>query len=375
MDTNVLTLAYVWVRRLLWGAGAVLAVFVILEAIHLYELLATLHAGLAWAVAGLFAAVVIGWPAWLLARYTRMPRVISPPDLPPAEEGWSEAQMQAYRRFAVRFLRNQQRNDNLDAEAKVLIPGAIERVTAAPHDLPAVELERKVQAEVDPVLAPLDAEARRLIRRASVEVALATAVSPSILLDSLITLNRNLALISRLADLYYGRPGLLGTLRIVRGVIGSAVTAGALEVVSDQLTGAVVDMTGAWSARLVGPLGQGMINGVVTMRFGAAAQVRCRSLRRPKVAWQRWRLADYRRAVTGLLNWVTEDVGPSVFDPLQKVVLWTGKATDSTVRGGATLLSYVGDKVKGVFRGKSEAEEERRRPPTGDPVLDGGLLD
>jgi uncharacterized membrane protein YcjF (UPF0283 family) len=372
--------AWTWGRRILWAAAAVFAVLIALEAIHLYELLAGVHPYLARVVAGLVGLAGIAWIGRSVWRYVRMPTVLSPPDLPALEKGWTEGQQRAYRDFAVRYLRRQERNPHLDAASKGRIPEAIRAVIAVlPAEVAsdpvraATELSARVDRELDRVLAPLDQRAKKLIRRAAVEVSLATAVSPSVLLDSLIALVRNVDLIAKLADLYYGRPGLRGTLRVLRDVLGSAVTAGALEVLTDNLSSALTEMTSSWSARLLGPLGQGTINGVVTMRLGAAARQRCRSLSTRRVLWLPWRMANYRRAASSLMSWLGEDVGPWVFGPLGKIAHWTGKATRTTVAGGSALL--------GVFRGRREgarADDSSSGPaPAGakDPLFDGGILD
>jgi putative membrane protein len=373
---SVLSRTWVWVRRLFWGAVVVMAVVLVLQLAQLYRLLHDIHPLVAVAAALVAGGALVGWVGWIVVRYLRMPRVLSPPHLPAPEEGWTSAQREAYRRFALCFLRRQARNPHLEDAFKARIPGAIERIEALRASADPAELAKQVESELQQILAPLDAVARRLIRRAAVEVAMSTAVSPSVMLDSLITLNRNVNLMAKLADLYYGRPGLPATLRILRDVLGSAVTAGALEMVSDRVSSALTEMTGSWASRLIGPLGQGMINGVITMRLGAAAQQRCRSLTGRRVTWLPWKLSNYRKAASALAAWVGEDVGPWVFGPLGKLARWTGKTTRSTVRGGAGILSSVRDRLRpGLSRREDVGEEDEPGPASlpGDPVLDGLL--
>ncbi len=327
--TATLSRAWIWGRRILWTAAAVFALVLVLEAVHLHQLLGHVHPAVAWTVTLALAAALLYLGAVAVLRYLRVPRVIAPPELPALELGWTAEQQRAYREFAVRYLRRQSRNPHLDASARVAISAAVESIGSwsppAEAATPVAEtraLSRHVDRQLDHVLAPLDEIARRLIRRTAVEVSIATAVSPSILLDSLITLSRNVNMISRLADLYYGRPGLLGTARIVRDVIGSAVAAGALEVVTDNLASAASEVTGSWSSRLLGPLGQGAVNGVVTMRIGAAARVRCRALASRRVPWRPWRIQDYRRGFARLMDWLSEDVGPRFTTPLARWLAW-----------------------------------------------------
>ena len=82
--------------------------------------------------------------------------------------------------------------------------------------------------------------------------------------------------------------------------------AGALEYVSDNVASALSEMTGAWSARILGPLGQGLVNGVVTLRIGAAARMRCRSTGGSRPRWRIWRPRDYFRALRSLQSMVQE---------------------------------------------------------------------
>lgn len=384
--TSTIARAWTWLRRILWTAAGVFAFIVVLEAIHLHELLDSVHPVLAWTVTGALALVL----AWLggraALRYVRVPRVLAPPDLPPAERGWTAAQRALYVDFALRYLERQSRNPHLDSVDLDRVTGAIATVRAltvtGDDDAAATRpLVETVERELAAVLRPLDQGAKILIRRAAVEVSIATAVSPSILLDSLITLTRNVDLISKLADLYYGRPGLWGTLRVVRDVLGAAVAAGALEVISDNVTSAVSEMTGSWSSRLLGPLGQGAVNGVVTMRLGAAARVRCRSLATPKVPWRPWRLSDYRRGLSRLMDWLSEDVGPRVTNPLGR---WFARPEVVPADGPSDLTGTAADSGRErwwrrLFRGRDREDEratsvdEYEQPR--DPLLDGDLFE
>lgn len=361
----VLARAWIWGRRILWGVLVGGTALVVLNGIHLYGLLGAVHP---WVARGTF--LVLGVLLALLAvsagwRYLRTPRVLLPPDLPASPADWNDAQREVYRRFAIRYLKRQQDNPHLPEDSRRQIPAALETVGATP----AAGLHAVVESQVDAILAPLDVLADVQIRRTAVQVATATAVSPSVMLDSLITLSRNIDLIARLADLYYGRPGLLGTLRVARDVIGSAVAAGALELVSEHVSGALAEMTGSWSARLIGPLGQGMVNGVVTMRFGAAARFRCRSLSRRRVPWRPWHLTQYRRAFVTLTRWITAEAGPSVAGPLGKFVDWTGRATGKTLRGGRKLVATVRESF-GAGEGPAPVVAE----PGEDPLLDSKLM-
>ncbi len=385
--TSTLSRTWIWLRRVLWTVAGLFAFVLVLEAIHLHQLLDRVHPVLAWTVTAALALALLYWTGRAAVRYLRVPTVLVPPDLPPAEQGWSPAQREAFREFTARYLQRQSANPHLDRVARDRIDGALLAVRRSDRDAAddaeaTLRLVETVEREVGAVLEPLDRTAKSLIRRAAVDVSIATAVSPSILLDSLITLTRNVDLISKLADLYYGRPGLIGTLRIVRDVLGAAVAAGALEVISDNVTSAVSEMTGSWTTRLLGPLGQGTVNGVVTMRLGAAARMRCRSLRTPRVPWRPWRLADYRRGLSRLMDWLSEDVGPRVTNPLAR---WFGLGEPALADGPPPENETSQEAParerwwKRVFRTRTE----RREPGTRfdeyeqplDPLFDSDVFD
>lgn len=323
--SSVLTRAWHWTRRAFAIALAVAGVVVVVEAWRILDTLASIHPWLAWGAAVLVGVPLLLWAARSAWRYARLPRVTTPPDLPPVEAGWSARDQERYRRYAVRWLRHQQDNPHLPRTERDRIPEAIEDLMRplTPEEAPdTVAAARALDARGDrwvrAVTGPLDRQAEREIRVAAVQVAAATAISPSVLMDSLITLARNLDLIARIADLYYGRPGLAGTLRVARDVLGTAVAAGAMEAITDHVTGAISEMTGSFASRWIGPLGQGAVNGVLTIRMGNAAKRRCRSFTTPRPRWSVPTIGDVRREWSRLFGWIRADLGPAFAGPFAR---------------------------------------------------------
>jgi len=321
----VLSRAWRWTRRAAWTVAIVAAAIVALEVWRTLDTLAGIHPWLAWGVGVGIGVPLLAWAGRAAWRYGRVPAVTAPPELPPIEAGWGPRDQEAFRRFAVRWLERQAANPHLPDSVKERIPEAIadlrRPLTAeeAPDTIAAARvLDARASAWIDEVVAPLDKEADRQIRVAAVQVAAATAISPSVLMDSLITLARNLDLCARLADLYYGRPGLVGTARVARDVLGTAVAAGALEVVTDHVTGTLSEMTGSWASRWLGPIGQGAVNGILTMRLGGAAKRRCRSLASRRPRWSVPTGAEFRREWRRLFGWIREDLGPAVAGPFAR---------------------------------------------------------
>jgi putative membrane protein len=138
------------------------------------------------------------------------------------------------------------------------------------------------------MLRPLDRQARALIAVSVRRVAMVTAVSPSAILDVGFVALENLAMLRRLATLFGGRPGFLGSLRLARLVLGHlAVTGGVAlgEDVVQQLIGHGL------TARLSARLGEGVMNGAFTGRIGIAAIDLCRPL--PFIEAERPKLRDF----------------------------------------------------------------------------------
>jgi putative membrane protein len=118
------------------------------------------------------------------------------------------------------------------------------------------------------LMGPLDEEARRLVTSAAKRVSIVTAVSPRAAVDILFVLVTALALLRRIADLYGGRPGTLGLLRLLRQVITHLAFTGGMAVgdgVIQQVLGHGV------AAKLSARLGEGVLNGLLTARLGLAA--------------------------------------------------------------------------------------------------------
>jgi putative membrane protein len=118
------------------------------------------------------------------------------------------------------------------------------------------------------LLAPLDAEARRLVAAAGKRVSVVTAVSPRAAIDMLFVLVNALALIRRLAVLYGGRPGTLGVLKLFRQVLTHLAVTGGVAI-TDSVLQQVVGH--GLAARLSARLGEGMLNGLLTARLGLLA--------------------------------------------------------------------------------------------------------
>ncbi len=125
------------------------------------------------------------------------------------------------------------------------------------------------------LLAPIDRAARLEIEAAARQVATVTAIVPLALADVAAALTANLRMIRRIAELYGGRSGTLGSWRLTRSVLTHLVATGAVAV-GDDLIGSIAG--GGLVSRLSRRFGEGVVNGALTARVGVAALEVCRPL-------------------------------------------------------------------------------------------------
>jgi len=148
------------------------------------------------------------------------------------------------------------------------------------------------------VLAPLDAAALREVEAAARQVATVTAIVPLALADVVAALTSNIRMIRRIAEIYGGRSGTLGSWRLTRTVFTHLVATGAVAV-TDDLIGTIAG--GGLLAKLSRRFGEGLVNGALTARVGVAALEVCRPLpftpaTKPNIA------GIVKRALTGLFS-------------------------------------------------------------------------
>lgn len=118
------------------------------------------------------------------------------------------------------------------------------------------------------LMAPLDARARTLTAASARRVALVTTVSPRALVDIAFVAFESVRLGGDIARLYGARPGVIGTWRLVGAILAHLAVTGGL-VLTD---GVVEQLLGqGLAAKLSARLGEGVVNGLMTVRVGIAA--------------------------------------------------------------------------------------------------------
>lgn len=229
-----------------------------------------------WAFTGLiaaFVAVLLGVALRELAALRRLTRI----------DGLRHAAAQA------------QETQDLNAAKSV-----VNRLDALYQDRPEAEWGRTRLAELrgdqldaegvlrlaeNELLLPLDALAQREVEAAARQVATVTALVPLALADVIAALTSNLRMIRRVAEVYGGRGGTLGSWRLTRAVMTHLVATGAVAVGDDMLEPI---LGGSILGKLSRRFGEGLVNGALTARVGVAAMEVCRPMAfgqtaRPKV--------------------------------------------------------------------------------------------
>ncbi|WP_214646778.1 YcjF family protein [Ruegeria lacuscaerulensis] len=127
----------------------------------------------------------------------------------------------------------------------------------------------------DELLAPLDEAASREVEAAARQVATVTALVPLALADVVTALAASLRMIRRIAEIYGGRAGFLGSWRLTRAVFVHLVATGAVAVGDDLLEPV---LGGSVLSKLSRRFGEGLVNGALSARVGMAAMEVCRPL-------------------------------------------------------------------------------------------------
>ena len=125
------------------------------------------------------------------------------------------------------------------------------------------------------LMTPLDARAAQLCAEAARRVSVVTALSPRALVDVLFVAAQSIRLVRRVSEVYGGRPGWLGFLRILRSVGAHLVITGGMAA-GDSLVQQALGQ--GLAARLSARLGEGVLNGLLTARVGLSAMAVCRPM-------------------------------------------------------------------------------------------------
>jgi uncharacterized membrane protein YcjF (UPF0283 family) len=376
-----------WVKVSAYSLAGLFVVILAVEAVRLYRLAAEAHplAGVATVALMLGAGALVIVPAY---RFLRVPRVVEPPRLPQAGDV-RLAHLAGEVRYLERYLDCCLRNPALAGkheaveEARGSLADLGRRIRAArrgPADRTAAldaELRDWVDATMPPLLAELDSRAERTIYEEALHVGLATAVSPNGTLDAFVMLWRSVGLASKLATLYYGRPGLLGTLAVCRDVSLATAAAAYLHNVTDSLGSLLAKSIGRAGSVVAGPAIEGITNALVLIRIGYLTQERCRSFRRWDTEARRSAiaraLAATQKVALGLTAEILRKVGTGLGFVAGAAVSGVAQVASAAAEGVASaaesakgFAKELGGRIGGFFRGKGSESPGREDEGAGE---------
>ena len=125
------------------------------------------------------------------------------------------------------------------------------------------------------LMLPLDRRVSTAIATAAKRVSVVTAVSPRAIVDVLFVAAQSVRLIREISDIYGGRPGFFGFLKLLKSVSTHIAVTGGMAV-GDSLIQQILGH--GLAARLSARLGEGVLNGFLTTRIGLSAMAVCRPM-------------------------------------------------------------------------------------------------
>lgn len=249
-----------WLGRLAWAAGGLFVTLALgLLADRIVEDLFARYAWLGWAGLALLAAFVVALIALVVREIWAVRRL---------------AQLDHLRRQAADALDTDRPADGRHVETALrhLYAGRPDLARASrslaehtPDMLDGAEIVRFTERTL---MVPLDTRVRALTAASARRVALVTAVSPRALVDVGFVVYESVRLAGAIAALYGARPGFFGFWRLTGAVLSHLAVTGGL-VLTDGLIEQLVGQGVA--ARLSQRLGEGVVNGLMTVRVGIAA--------------------------------------------------------------------------------------------------------
>jgi putative membrane protein len=122
------------------------------------------------------------------------------------------------------------------------------------------------------LLQTMDRQADQIVLQRAAQTALGTAMAVG-RMDGLIVLWQSMSLVGDISTLYAGRPGFLGTVRLLRRALAMTVLAEIAEQATELLADAIANKA---AAKLGGRTVQGFGNGLLMVRLGNALKKQCR---------------------------------------------------------------------------------------------------
>lgn len=282
-------------RTIKWTAAGIISLLALLAVGQIYlfhQLFSDIHPALGWAfvvaVTGL-CFLLIGAP---LLKFMRAPQIAEPPNVNLAAPIVNDADLFRRFDFDAAYLKNMAANPALSAQGEAIgkARADLDALKKAGGEDIARKLAEFERQRIAPLLAGLDSQVDDYIHKEALAVGSATAISMNGSIDAFIVLWRNINMISRISRLYYGRPSLRLSLLIIRDVMVAVLLSRALDDISDAAGEALGGVMSKLGGLVAGPVMDGSVNALMTLKLGYLTKRRCRS-------FEVWSKASAARAV------------------------------------------------------------------------------
>ncbi|MEZ5952826.1 MAG: YcjF family protein [Hyphomonas sp.] len=336
-------------KFLKWSVTAliVIAFFVVIgQGFLYYRMFDDVHPGLGYAyivILALILGILVGRP---LISFLAMPVAARPPAIVIDPKNPDPKALAERLKYDLKYLKMLDANPLVAEERPAIAEGIARgralldragRATNADALMISADLEAFEKEHIEALLKPLDKQVESLIHAEAVGVGVATAVSMNGTVDAFIVLWRNANLVARISRIYFGRPHLMGSLRILRDVAAIVVVSRALEDVTD-ITGDVIGgLLGRMGGLVAGPLMDGGINAMMTLKLGYLAKRRCRS-------FKGWSAGQAKAISEEALEGVKKESGSVVTDLLKAcggLTSHAARATEKALAGSKSAWGLV----------------------------------
>ncbi len=291
---------WLWIKRGSLIAGVLLSFFALMECLRAYQTLKAFHPWVGYAFMILLAGGLIALIIWCSYQIMTRPRVLTPPAFADPDQP-APNELRRYGRYLTRYLQRLAGNPNLIESTRQrarLSANTLYETLAGSGDLKTA-IEEAENLTIEPLLAELDDQAEKEVRRCVRDVMIGVTFSPYQALDLLIVIYRNLTMVTRVIRIYHSRPRASEQWKIFNDIVGVIATVNYIDMGRDLLEHLGTHVPGI--GKFVDDIAQGTGAGFMTSIVGHAAIHRCR-------AFKRWNQAEARETVYRNLKGFYSDV-------------------------------------------------------------------
>ncbi|WP_425410859.1 DUF697 domain-containing protein [Hyphococcus sp.] len=331
-------------RRIKWaviGFMSFLALLAVGQIYLFHQIFSDIHPVLGWVFILTVTALFFATVAFPLVKFFYSPSIAQPPDVDLKNPEIDSAALARRIDFDMAYLNNIAANPALAGHRNEAIK-AREDLRILANDVHANNLPAKLadfeSKRIAALLTDLDKRVDDYIHKEALAVGSATAVSMNGSIDAFIVLWRNVNMISRISRLYYGRPSMRLSLQVLRDVMVAVLLSRALDDVTDMAGDALGRTVTRLGGLVAGPLMDGSVNALVTLKLGYLAKRRCRSFD----VWS-------RSSATQAVKEVFERVSKESSTLTGELVRMSSGVVSAASRATGRVASFASDAAGNVF--------------------------